>query len=260
MVCVVNLVSPDGRYDSTYLDNYAQIYVLDVLKRIAGRERRDGVRPQVRHADLARPGPDGRAAHRARARSSTRSRPRTARRPRARSAASRPPPGLVFEYPILTKGRLSTGQGIRGDHRPPPRRRLDRPAPGRRPDRARLGELRHRRLAQRQAGRHAAGLPVLRRQRARHRRAGPREHGPPQAKNFPPGLEYRIAYDTTKYVSENIVEVEETLVRGVPAGPAGRLRVPPGGAGDDHPDAGDPGRAGGDLRDDGRRSASRSTR
>ena len=27
MVCVVNLVSPDGRYDSTYLDNYAQIYV-----------------------------------------------------------------------------------------------------------------------------------------------------------------------------------------------------------------------------------------
>ena len=36
MVCVVNLVSPDGRYDSTFLDNYAQIYVLDVLKRIPG--------------------------------------------------------------------------------------------------------------------------------------------------------------------------------------------------------------------------------
>src|SRR5882672_3545697 len=36
MVCVVNLVSPDGRYDSTYLDNYAQIYVLDLLKRISG--------------------------------------------------------------------------------------------------------------------------------------------------------------------------------------------------------------------------------
>ena len=27
MVCVVNLVSPDGRYDATFLDNYAQIYV-----------------------------------------------------------------------------------------------------------------------------------------------------------------------------------------------------------------------------------------
>ena len=36
MVCVVNLVSPDGRYDSTYLDNYAQIYALDVLRRIPG--------------------------------------------------------------------------------------------------------------------------------------------------------------------------------------------------------------------------------
>src|SRR6516225_8528786 len=36
MVCVVNLVSPDGRYDSTFLHNYAQIYVLDVLKRIPG--------------------------------------------------------------------------------------------------------------------------------------------------------------------------------------------------------------------------------
>ena len=32
------------------------------------------------------------------------------------------------------------------------------------------------------------------------------------AKSFPPGLEYRIAYDTTKYVSENIREVEETLL------------------------------------------------
>ncbi len=32
------------------------------------------------------------------------------------------------------------------------------------------------------------------------------------AKSFPPGLEYRIDYDTTKYVSENIEEVEHTLL------------------------------------------------
>ena len=31
------------------------------------------------------------------------------------------------------------------------------------------------------------------------------------SRNFPPGLEYRIAYDTTQYVNENIVEVQETL-------------------------------------------------
>ena len=63
MVCVVNLVSPDGRYDATYLDNYAQIYVLDVLEADRGGERRQRVRAQVRHADLARPRPDGQPAH-----------------------------------------------------------------------------------------------------------------------------------------------------------------------------------------------------
>src|SRR6516165_9653650 len=36
MVCVVNLIAPDGRYDATYLDNYAQINVVDALKRIPG--------------------------------------------------------------------------------------------------------------------------------------------------------------------------------------------------------------------------------
>src|SRR5205823_9591817 len=32
------------------------------------------------------------------------------------------------------------------------------------------------------------------------------------ARNFPQGLEYRIAYDTTQYVRENITEVRDTLV------------------------------------------------
>src|SRR4029078_1519040 len=36
MVCVVNLTSPDGRYDATCLDNYGQINVVDSLKRIPG--------------------------------------------------------------------------------------------------------------------------------------------------------------------------------------------------------------------------------
>src|SRR4051812_26166750 len=36
MVCVVNLLSPKGTYQSDFLDNYAQINVGDVLKRIRG--------------------------------------------------------------------------------------------------------------------------------------------------------------------------------------------------------------------------------
>ena len=85
----------------------------------------------------------------------------------------------VSGIPDPHQGPADDRQGVRGDHRSPPRRRLDRPPARRRPHRARLGELRHRRLAQRQAGRHAAGLPVFRRQRARHRPPGPREHGSP---------------------------------------------------------------------------------
>ena len=65
MVCVVNLVSPDGKYDSTYLDNYAQIYVLDSLKRVARSERRHRFRPKVRDAHLAGPGPHGQPVDRA---------------------------------------------------------------------------------------------------------------------------------------------------------------------------------------------------
>ena len=59
MVCVVNLISPDGRYDANFLDNYGQIYVADVLKRIDGRQRRQRARAQVRDADLDRPRPPG---------------------------------------------------------------------------------------------------------------------------------------------------------------------------------------------------------
>src|SRR5262249_26806007 len=36
MVCVINLVAPAGVYDATFLDNYGQTTVADVLKRIPG--------------------------------------------------------------------------------------------------------------------------------------------------------------------------------------------------------------------------------
>ena len=76
------------------------------LKRITGRQRRQRLRPQVRHADLARPGPPGRACRSRRPRSSRRSSRRTSRPPPARSAASPSPTGQAFEFPITVKGRL----------------------------------------------------------------------------------------------------------------------------------------------------------
>ena len=107
MVCVVNLVSPDGRYDSTYLDNYAQIYVLDVLKRIAGVSDVNVFGRKYAMRDLAQPGSDGRQLI-----------PPTSgrqaiqaenRQAAAGKIGGQPvPPGQVFEYPILTKGRLTS--------------------------------------------------------------------------------------------------------------------------------------------------------
>ena len=68
---------------------------------------------------------------------------------------------------------------------------------------------------------------------------------------FRRGLDYTIVYNTTDYVDENIKEVEHTLVESFHPGHDRRVRVPPGLPRHDHPDAGDPGVAGRDLRGDG---------
>ncbi len=66
MVCVVNLTSPKGTYDSTFLDNYAEINVVDVLRRIPGVGDVTVFGRRYAMRDLARPRPDGRARHLAR--------------------------------------------------------------------------------------------------------------------------------------------------------------------------------------------------
>ena len=52
MVCVVNLISPDGRYDATFLDNYGQINVVGRASSVspAISDVNHGPRPQVRDA------------------------------------------------------------------------------------------------------------------------------------------------------------------------------------------------------------------
>src|SRR5260370_765065 len=78
------------------------------------------------------------------------------------------------------QGAAGEGPRVRGDHRPPRRRRLDRPHQGRRPRRAVVRALRVGGLHRRQAGRRHPDLPVRRRQRAEHHPPGPRGDGPPQ--------------------------------------------------------------------------------
>src|SRR4029077_19904911 len=107
MDCVVNLVSPDGRYDSTYLDNYAQIYVLDVLKRVSGVSdvnafgRKYAMRiwldPDRMASQLIPPSEVVEAIQ------------SENRQAAAGKIGAQPlPPGKAFkEYPIITKGRLA---------------------------------------------------------------------------------------------------------------------------------------------------------
>ena len=189
-------------------------------------QRRERVRAEVRHAGLARPGPDGRATHLA----GGGDRGDPGREPPGGGGQDRRPAGPAgpgFRVPDPHQGAALHRRRIRGHHRPPPRRRLDRPPARRRPDRARLGELRHRGLAQRQAGRHAAGLPVLRRQRAQHRPPGPRGHGPAQ-EEFPrrARVHDRLRHDQVRPREHRRGAGDP--VRGVPAGVAGRLHLPPG--------------------------------
>ncbi len=58
LMLIVNLISPNGRYDQLYLSNYALLQVRDEIARLEGRGRRDDLRPaRLQHAGLARSRP-----------------------------------------------------------------------------------------------------------------------------------------------------------------------------------------------------------
>ncbi len=211
MVCVVNLVSPDGRYDSTYLDNYAQIYVLDVLKRIPGVSDVNAF--GRKYAMRIWLDPDRLAAQFIPPSEVIDAIKSENQQAAAGRIGSQPvPPGQALkEYPILVKGRLTS---VAEFEEIVVRRRDDGSIVELR-DVARVElDSENYDTAGWLSGKPAGTLPVYQYSDAnaldivRQVREG-MDH---LAKSFPPGLEYRIAYDTTKYVSENIHEVEETLL------------------------------------------------
>ena len=106
MVCVVNLVSPDGRYDATFLDNYGQIYVADVLKRIKGVSdinlfgRKYAMRIWL--------DPDRLANQRISPAEVIQAVQEENRQAAAGKIGAQPvPAGQTFEYPIIARGRLT---------------------------------------------------------------------------------------------------------------------------------------------------------
>jgi hydrophobe/amphiphile efflux-1 (HAE1) family protein len=211
MVCVVNLVSPDGKYDSTYLDNYAQIYVLDSLKRVTGVSdvsvfgRKYAMRIWI--------DPDRLASQLIAPEEVIAAIQSENRQAAAGKIGAQPiPAGQAFkEYPILTKGRLTT---VKEFEEIVVRRRDDGSF-------VRLADVSRIELDSENYdtagwvnGKPAGTLPIYQYADANGldivRQVT--ETMDRLAKSFPPGLEYQINYDTTKYVRENIEEVEHTLL------------------------------------------------
>ena len=241
MVCVVNLVSPDGRYDSTFLDNYAQIYVLDVLKRIAGVSDVNAF--GRKYAMRIWLDPDRMAAQLISPTEVIEAIQAENRQAAAGKIGGQPaPPGQVFEYPILTKGRLSTTVE---EFEEIIVRRRDDGSIVRLRDVARVElDSENYETAGWLNGKPAGTLPIYQYSDAnaldivKQVRASMdhlSQELPARAR-----VPHRLRHDQVRQREHQRGRAH--ALRGVPAGPDRRLRLPPGRAGDDHPDAGDPGR------------------
>ncbi|AGA31215.1 efflux RND transporter permease subunit [Singulisphaera acidiphila] len=212
IVCVVNLIdnSKDGRYDANFLDNYGQIYVADSLKRIKGISdvnafgRKYAMRIWLNPNRMAEmrisPSEVILAVQQENLQAAA-----------GKIGATPVPKGQAFEFPITVKGRLSKA----AEFEEIIVRRKDDGSIVRLSDLARV-ELSSENyetagfLDGKAAGSivvyqyaDANALSIVGKIRSEMDRL---------SKSFPPGMEYRIAYDTTKYVEENIEEVKHTLI------------------------------------------------
>lgn len=209
MVCVVNLVSPDGTFPASFLDNYAQINVVDVLKRIKGvsEARVFGQKYAMRiWLDPDRMSNQGIRPEEVIAAIQSENRPAAA----GKIGAAPVPEGQRLEYPVTAKGRLTFAN------------EFEEIIVRARPDgsvvrvrdigRVELGSENYDQSGY-FSGKPAATIPVYQLSDANAMTVvrQVREEMERQARNFPAGMEYRIGFDTTKYVAENIAEVEHTL-------------------------------------------------
>ncbi|MEW4566631.1 multidrug efflux RND transporter permease subunit [Tautonia sp. JC769] len=212
MVCIVNLVDVSGedRYNQTFLDNYGQIYVADALKRIPGVS--DVMVFGRKYAMRIWIDPDRMAEMQIAPTELIQAVQQENLQAAAGKVGAPPvPTGQVFEFPITVKGRLTEvsefGEIIV--------RRRDDGSIVRLKDVARVElDSESYETTVFLDGMPAGGMAIF-----QHADANGlaiveqvREEMDRLARNFPPGLEYRIPYNTTLYVEENIAEVEHTLV------------------------------------------------
>jgi HAE1 family hydrophobic/amphiphilic exporter-1 len=209
MVCVVSLVSPDGRYDANFLDNYGQIYVADVLRRIGGVS--DVTVRGNKYAMRIWTDPDRMANMKISPGEVIQAIQQENVQAAAGKIGGRPVPnGQEFELPITLKGRLEAAEEFEEIIV----RRGDDGSIVRVKDIARV-ELSSENYesATYIDGKPAGGILIFQYADANaldiiHQVR--REMDALKA-GFPEGLDYTIVYNTTDYVDENIREVEHTL-------------------------------------------------
>ena len=210
MVCVVNLVSPKGTYKSDFLDNYAQINVGDVLKRIRGVSdvnifgRKYAMRiwlDPVRLTNQLISPEDVISAVKSENRQAA----------AGKIGAPPVPAGQTFEFPVTAKGRLTYAK------------EFEEIIVRAKPDGTvvRLSDVGRVELGSETydqggylSGKPAAAIPIYQYSSANALSIvnQVKTEMDRLAKNFPPDVEYTIAFDTTKYVEENISEVQQTLI------------------------------------------------
>ena len=210
MVCVVNLISPDGRYDSNFLDNYGQIYVADVLRRIPGIS--DATVLGRKYAMRIWIDPDRLANMKIAPTEVIQAIQQENVQAAAGKIGGRPvPTGQDHELPITVKGRLEKAE----EFEEIVVRRADDGSIVRLKDVARV-ELssENYETASFIDGKPAGGilifqyadanaLDIVKQIRTEMDRL---------KTSFPEGLDYTIVYNTTEFVHENISEVKHTLL------------------------------------------------
>jgi hydrophobe/amphiphile efflux-1 (HAE1) family protein len=210
MVCVVNLISPDGRYDATFLDNYGQIYIADALKRIRGIS--DATVLGRKYAMRIWIDPDRLANMKIAPTEIVQAVQQENVQAAAGKIGGRPvPTGQDFELPITVKGRLEKA----GEFEEIVVRRNDDGSIVRLKDVARV-ELASENYesASYIDGKPAGGILIFQYADANALAIVDqiKVEMDRLTKSFPEGLEYTIVYNTTDYVHENISEVEHTLI------------------------------------------------
>lgn len=213
-VLAIGILTPDDRYSSQFLSNYADVYIKDALKRVKGvgdvrifGERKYSMRIWLDPAKLVNKGVTPQDVVAAIAEQNV--------QVAAGQIGQAPlPPGQLFQMSIRAQGRLKNAEEfeniiIRNGSDGQLVRLKD-------VGRAELGAEDYGNVV-RFRGKEAVGIGVFQRpgSNALEIASGVRAEMERLAKRFPPGMKHEFAFDTTLSVRESIKEVLITLAQAI---------------------------------------------